>query len=105
MSFSVEPGCPVMKYGHEVLLLAGLLARLAERLREALVVLDGGLLHLVEHLGVGVLGRDGELPAGVVARELADELGAALGEIVANAARDEDALDARLARAPAAAAR
>jgi len=43
---------------NEVLLLAGLFARLAERLGEALVVLDGRLLHLVEHLGIAVLGRD-----------------------------------------------
>ena len=88
---------PADEVRHEVLLLAGLLARLAERLREALVVLDGRLLHLVEHLRVGVLGGDAELAARVVARELADELGAPLGEVVAHAARDEDALDARLA--------
>ncbi len=36
--------------------------------------------------GLDVLGRDRELAAGVVRGELLDELGAALGEVVAHAA-------------------
>ncbi len=93
VSFSVEPGCPRDEVRYEVLLLARLLAGLAERLREALVVLDRRLLHLVEHLRVGVLGGDAELAAGVVARQIADELGASRGQVVANPAGDVDALD------------
>src|ERR1019366_546691 len=81
---------------HEVLLFARLLARLTERLREALVVLDRRLLHLVEHFRVRVLGGDAELPARVVGRELANKLGAPHGVVVANAARDVDTLDPRL---------
>ena len=58
-----------------MLLLARVGAGAEEFAGEALVAGDRGLLHLVEDAAVAVLRRDRELTAGVMARELADELG------------------------------
>ncbi len=86
---------PGDEVGDQVLFFSGVLAGLAERLGETFVAVDGRLLHLAEHLGIVVLGRDGDLSAGVMLRQLGDELGASFGEVVADAGRDEHLLDAR----------
>ena len=78
---------------HQVLLLAGLLARARELLGEALVAGHPGLLHLVEHVVDHVLRRHRQLPARVVPRQLLDERRRALREVVADPRRDEHPLD------------
>ncbi len=79
---------------HQVLLFAGRFTGLAKRLREALVHLDARLLHLFQHFRIGVLGRHGDLAAGVVLGQFGDEFRAALGQIITNPRGDEHALDA-----------
>ena len=77
-------------------LFAGFFAGSTERAGESLVALDARFFHLVEHVRVDVLGRDRELTAGVMLRQLTHELRAFLGQIVANAGGDEDATNALL---------
>jgi hypothetical protein len=89
-------GVPRDVVGDQVLFLARLLARAREHVRELLVGLDAGLLHLVEHRLVGVLGCDAQLPTGVVHRQLLDELRALRRQVVAHAAGDEDLAHAGL---------
>ena len=87
MSSSVEPGWPLMKYGTRYCSLPASSLAQAERLGEALVALDAGLLHLVEHVAASLCsGATESWPPVWCCASSRDVLGAALGEVVAHAA-------------------
>jgi hypothetical protein len=78
------------------LLFARLGRLFAEFLGEQLKIVAGWLAHFqAEHIGIDMLGRHLEMAADVVPGEFAHVVGAAAGEIHADAAGDEHPFDAR----------
>ena len=80
---------------NQVLLLAGRLRKAVEELLELVVRADAGLHHLRQRPFADRLGRDLEIAARVVLRELLDVLGRLDRQVVANARGDQHLLDAR----------
>ena len=67
---------PGDEIGHQILLLSGRGRLVAKLLGEGLELFDGRLVHSPQHLGVGMLGRHLQKPAGVVLHQVADVGGA-----------------------------